>query len=468
MTPLLLVALPLAMGPLTYLLRRWGVAALLAAATALSCAVLTLRLPVDQPGGLLGRDVAFDQVSQVTLTLIFGMAFLLFLAAWRVPQGRSFPPLVLSALGLFVAAVLAQQLAFVVLLVELAVVLAALAIQAGRHGSARGALRFLVMTTLALPFLLTAAWRIELYVANADNVIYLGQATLLLGMGFLLWLAVVPFHGWVPAVAAEAPQEVAAFVFNTFPLVVLTILIHLLHDQEWLVENPQVLQALFLGGLATALLGGVLAAFRRSFNLLLGYAALSDLGVILVALGTGSYLGGMAAGLALVNRAVALALTAAAGASLRHQATGDGFDQVAGMARAMPFTTLGLFIGGFSLAGGPLTGGFASRWLLLHALRTQEVWPAAVLLLAGAGVAFGYVRGLGALLTFEPAWPSYREGGDRPVAKTGTGPSFRREPLLATTLIVLMTFLALALGLYPQLVIPPLQHLADVLASLHP
>jgi formate hydrogenlyase subunit 3/multisubunit Na+/H+ antiporter MnhD subunit len=466
--PLLPVVLPLAAGPLLYLLRRWRAMTLLAAAIAFSCAVLSLQVSPERSVTLLGRGLALDPILQAVLALLFASAGFSFLAAWRVPQGRSFPSLGLLVLGLLAVAMLLRQLAFVALLVEIGAVVAVFILQGGRRGSTRGALRFLVMVTLALPFLLIASWRIDLYVINADNAIYLGQATLFLGAGLLLWFAVVPFHGWIPAIAAEAPPGVVAFTCNAFLLVALGTLAQLLQTQSWLAENQDVFRALFLGGLATAAFGGVVAALRRNLSTLLGYAALSSLGVALFALGTESQLGALAAGLEVVNRTIALTLTAAAVASFRRYAPGDGFDQLRGVARRMPLTTFGLFVGGMSLAGVPLSGGFAARWLLLRTLTVRDAWPIAILLLAGAGVAFGYVRALRALLGDRPI--KFQIPNAKPEVSSHTNNSqvagIRREPLIATTLIVIMTIICLAVGLYPQFVLPILQKVVDGLTFL--
>jgi formate hydrogenlyase subunit 3/multisubunit Na+/H+ antiporter MnhD subunit len=451
--PLFLALLSLAAGPLFYLLRRWRVVTLLVAATAFSCAVLSLQVSPERSATLLGRDLALDPLAQAALALIFASAGFSFLAAWSVPQGRSFPSLGLLVLGLLAVAMLLRQLAFAALVVEIAAVVTVFALQGGRQGSTRGALRFLVMVTLALPFLLIASWRIDLYVVNPDNAIYLGQAALFLEIGFLLWLAIVPFHGWIPAIAAEAPPGVVAFTCNAFFLVALVTLTQLLRAQSWLAENQAVYQALFLGGLVTAAFGGLVAALHRNLSTLLGYTALSSLGVVLVALGTDSQLGALAAGLEVVNRTVALTLLAAVVASFRRYVPGDGFDQLSGVARKMPLTTFGLFVGGMSLAGIPLTGGFAARWLLFRALNVQDAWPIAALLLAGAGVAFGYLRALRALLSDGPPPDTKR-------------PSPRREPLIATALIVIMAVICLAVGLYPQLVLPILQSVVDGLTFL--
>lgn len=449
--PLFLLILPLAGGPVLYLLRRWKVVALLAAVASLAFVVLAWQMP----GGSVALSevsLTLDPLGQATLSLAFIAGGFSFLAAWYVPQGRSFPALGLLTLGLLAAAIMLKQLAFVALVVEMAAVPAVFILQGERHGSTQGALRFLVITTLALPFLLLASWRIDLYVANVDNAVYLGQVALFLGIGFFLWFALFPFHGWIPATAAESPPGVAAFIYNSFFLVGLTALVQTIQAQSWLADNQLFFRALLVGGLMTAAFGGIAAALHRNLSALLGYAALSSAGVVLVALGSGTQLGALAAGLEAVSRTLALTLIASAVASFRRYVPGDGFDQLGGVARKMPFTTFGLLVGGMSLAGIPLSAGFAARWLLFRSLSVGDYWPIAALFLGGAGVALGYTRALRASLAGRP-----QETGD---------PGPRREPIGATTLIVIMAIICLAIGLYPQPILTVLQQVVDRLSFL--
>lgn len=432
-----LVIVPLGAVPVVYLLRRWAAGALLAAAVCLATAWLALRLPHQEVTTLLGRPVALDALSAGFLALVFTVAAVLFLIAWRIPQGWSFFPFGLLALGLWTAASLVQHLGIAALLMELAAIVLVFIIQGGRVRFTRASWRFLVLTTLAVPLFLLAAWRIDLYRADINNAVYLNQARVLVAGGFALWLAVVPLHGWLTAIAAETSPLVAVFIFIGFPNVVLLNLLNVLADSPWLTSPPGAGEALLLAGLATALLGGLLAAVQRSFGGVLGYATLYDLGCSVLALGVGGVEGGALLVLlvGLVTRSLALTLTAAAGAVLRFRAGGDAFTLSTGLGRALPVTVTGLMVGGLALAGAPLTAGFAPRWLLLQA--TAELHPgwALWLSLAGLGVAVGYLRGLSVLLAPLPERPGREQPG---------------EALLPAILIVILALLCLALGLFPQ------------------
>ncbi len=498
--PLFLIVLPLTLAPVVYLLRRWALLAVsLASATALVMASLCWRLPLDRPlsvPGLtsvlgwkvalgepmmvLGREFALELAGWSTLGFIYLMAAVAFLFAWRISQGRLFFPLGLIILSLVGAAVMIRHFLFAVLFLWIASIVAVFIIQGDREGPRRGALQYLVMVSLAIPPLLITPWLIDLQAVNLDNLALLRYATVLLAIGFAILLAVVPFHGWVSAVAVDAPPMVAAFVLTVANAVVLLLLLNLLQSYPWLSEDPQVFHLLRLGGLLMATVGGLLAFAQRDFSRLLGYAVLSDMGCTLVALGTASPSALAAALLQVTHRSVGLMLTAMGLAVVRHRTGSDSFvnpstgpwssgprtegsgHRLGGVARHLPLSTAGLILGGLSLAGMPLTAGFPSRWAIYRLLSGYHspapglsqvlLEPGAglalAMLLSGAGVAFGYLRGLSTLLG-----PS-------------TEPKVKREPFIASLMILGMIVLCIGLGLCPQWLLPPIERVVESFSFL--
>ncbi len=463
--PLWLVVLPIAATPLVYLLRRWGIGAHVAALVALLTGLLAWSFPPTNPFRLMGRPFLLDPLTQHVLALLFVMAAVLFLVAWRLPQGRAFFPFGLASLGLLAAAGMSRHLGISAVAATLAVIGAVPIIspqhpirpqstspaggQGGLPGSTRAAWRFLVMMFLALLFFLLAAWRVDMYQEDVENAVYLGQAALFLAMGMAIWLAAVPLHGWLTAVGAGAPPLVAALVLTGFPLLAMVNLSQVLTEATWFTWTAQAGQLLLTVGLISAATGGLLAAVQRGFRPLMGYAALFDLGCLLAAMAVGSPEGAPAFYAMLATRALGLTLTGVATAAVCQGAGEDGFAGLRGAARRMPLATAALMVGGFTLAGLPLTASFSPRWLLLRDLaQTNPRWVW-LLVAAGVGVAVGYLRGLNALLA-SPA---------------GTVRSHQlRPPRLATAFLVALGLLTLGLGLFPN----PLLQMAKRLLVVYP
>ena len=460
--PLPLIILPLAMTPVVYCLGRWPAAAsLLASVTALVTASLCLRLPLNNPVYVLGRELALDYPGQGVIAFIFITAAVLFFCAWLTSQGPAFDPppgagsaqegrqaalnpdtafipFGLAILGLLSGVVTMRLFLFAALLLEITAIVAVFAIQSSQSrgyaglGSTQAGLKYLTMTALALPCFLIAAWLFELHARYPHDTTLAGPTVILLASGFAILLGAVPFQVWLPSVAVSSPT-VMAFLIGTVHPVLFWLMISLFQRHPWLMADTRALQILSAGGLVTALVGGLLALSQQDFGRLLAYAALSDLGCILSVLAMAPTAGPTAAALPLVHRSLALVLASLGVTTLRRYAVSDAFADLSHMARRMPLLSAGLLVGLFSLAGFPLTGGFTSRWPIYYLAYQENPLYALALVLSGGAVALGCWRGLLALF-----------GPD-------THPELGHEPLPIAIATLILTLLCLAWGLFPQL-----------------
>ncbi len=464
-----LIVIPLGAAPIVYLFRRTWLGAVVAAGVAGFSAWLALKLPLGLVLNILGRPVELNRLSQITLALLFGIAAILFLIASPLTtfnkrqnaiatdtgRGRTFHTVGLVTLAIFVAASLSRHLGITALLMEIGVVFTVFIIQGRRLASTRAAQRFLILITLALPLFLLAAWRIDQYQLSSGNQSdsYLQQTVLLVGIGFALWLAVWPFHSWQSTTAADASPPAAAFVLALFPIVIFSILLNLLNATPWLITASSLAWTMIIAGGTTTVVTGLLAAVQRGFRPLLGYAALSDVGLLLMVLGIGGKSAVLTILVGLTVRALALALLTAGMLALQLYAADDGFAQITGLARQLPVATAGIILGGLSLAGVPLTIGFPLRWHLLHAGTDLDArWPV-LLVLAGLGVSLGYLRGLNALFSTKKEAPASNKDAPQRILSM-------QEPRLLLLLITLLAITCLVLSLFPSLLIEPLQQLA--------
>ncbi len=486
--PMPLIILPLVMAPLVHFLRRWPVVTSLSASvTALVTAGLCLRLPLNDPVYVLGRELALDRPSQMVVFFILVTAAILFLCAWftswnpflrlrsgqalrlplrcaqgfgsgqgsgqalrqgfdessRAAQDTAFIPFGLAILGLLIGAATMRLFLFAALLLGIAAIVAVFAIQSDQQGSTRAGLRYLTLTALALPCFLVATWLFELYARNPHNAALPVPTVTLLVLGFAIQLGAVPFQAWLPAMAVQAPPAVTAFLIGTVHPILFLLLTSLFQRHPWLIADNQAFQILTVGGLSTAMVGGLLALGQQDLGRLLAYAALSDLGCLLLGLGTASTEGLTATALQLVNRSLALILASVGLATLRRYAPSDAFADLGNVARRMPLVSAGLLIGLLSLAGFPLTGGFASRWSIYCLVYQENQLYAIALILSGGAATLGCWRGLLALLGPE------------------VHPTLGREPIPIAAVILILALLCLALGLFPQLFLPPILKLVQ-------
>ena len=441
MSPLWIIVVPWVMAPWVYLFRRRStIAAFLSAGTSLVVAVICFLLPPDQTVSILGRGLVFDLWRRWLLLFLFGGAVLLFLYSWRLSQGWSFFPFLLVTLGFLAGSAMVDNFLLAVILLELAGIILAFLIQGGPRADPRVTLGFLVPLIIAGSCLVFSTHLFDLLALDPEDLASARLAMIALTLGFGIVLAVVPFHLFLPAVTQEAPPMVAAFLLGFYQVVALSLMVGLIDRQPWL--QSEAFDIVLVAGLITALGGGFFAFLGRAPGRLLAYGTISDLGLILVGLGTASEVGVAGAITHLINRSLAIALVTMSWGVISERYGGERSAMPLGVARVLPWATLGYILGGLTLAGFPLTG-FATRWPIYLTLLPDNPLYTLGLILGGLGVAWGYLRSL------------------TPILGRGERPPGGKEPLLVALMIVTLVGTSLLLGIYADHLLEPLLKMVE-------
>ncbi len=156
---------------------------------------------------------------------------------------------------------------------------------------------------------------------------------------------------------------------------------------------------LMILGVVTIVLAAWTALKQQSLGRLLGFAALAQVGFIILALGTGSALG-VAGGLFhLVNYAIFKACLLLSCVAAQRRSGTDDLDKMGGLHKALPIAFLAAVIAALAASALPPLNGFFSKWMIYQAIiemgRTQGAWLWIVLLV---GTVFGTALTLDALL----------------------------------------------------------------------
>lgn len=407
--PLFFFAIPLALALLAYLLHRWtALSGLVASLGSLGLGWIALRWLLDKPLPLpgrglvltadfvfLGRPWALTATSAALVAFGLIVGGLCFLLALPAAQGWAFYPFGLVVLGVLNLSATAQQPIYIIFFFWLGVVLSGFVLAGGRPGATMGALRLIILGTLAAMFLLLLPTFLQPgidFEAQRSGVI-LG----VIGLGLLLM--VPPFHGALVGAATFSAPMPPAFVLSILPAAMLHIFFQLTETYPMLLQDGLFLDLCQWLGVGAILLGGLAAPGQRRWGALIGYAMLVDWGIGLIALGQGSAEGMALAVQMLVVRAVAL-LLCGAGLTPLFQTAGrkDDLDQCRGLLFHRPLNVLALLLGLLMLAGLPAPFGASGRWTLISRLMDSDPTIAWIAILAGIGVATGAAVGLLACL----------------------------------------------------------------------
>ncbi len=284
-----------------------------------------------------------------------------------------------------------------------------------------------------------------------------GLAGLAVGIGFKL--AVVPFHLWTPDVYQGAPAPTTAFVATVSKGGVFAVLLRFFAGVE-VRSLPSLFLAFALIAIASMFIGNLLALLQDNVKRILAYSSISHLGYLLVAfLATGAL--AITAGTFYLVAYFVTTLGAFGVVSVLsdREREADALADYRGLYwrqrwLAVAFTAMLL-----SLAGIPLTAGFAGKlYLAAAAIASADgglavaMWTLVVsLVLASVVGLFYYLRVAVAMYQ--------RDGLAEAAARPLPVPS-----VAGVLLLLVLTFLLIALGVYPAPLVDLIQATASRLA----
>jgi len=177
-------------------------------------------------------------------------------------------------------------------------------------------------------------------------------------LGVFTKSAQFPFHFWLPQ-AMAAPTPVSAFLHSATMVkagvFLLARLYPALSDSEWW------FYLVSMTGLATLLIGAVMALFQHDLKGLLAYSTISHLGLITLLFGLDSRLAAVAAIFHIINHATFKASLFMAAGIIDHETGTRDMRRINGMLKYMPHTAALAMIASLAMAGVPLLNGFLSK-----------------------------------------------------------------------------------------------------------
>lgn len=472
-SPVIWILAPIIAGVGLFFLRRWyRLSVSLGTGLALLLAFFAWKLPVDQniylgpltfkigdTLSILGRQFTLLDIERPLILVIYLMAAIWFAVAHVGRVGRMFVPLGLVITGLLTAVPAVTPFLYAAMLVEMIALVSVVLLSRSGYPICRGALRFLIFQTLGMPFILFTGWLLTGVEASPGELALVGRAAILMGIGFVFWLAIFPFHTWLPMVAEDSHPMAAGFVFLMLPFVVMLFGLGLLDRYAWLRDSLRLFQEnglLLYAGVLMVLTGGMWAVFERHLGRILGFAIMVEIGKALLAIGLP---GGLPLFFSmLLPRTVALALWSLAltvlqnspGLTPRH---GLSEHEITGMGSKLPLTTASLSLAHFSIAGLPLLAGFPVLLSLLQGIVSIAPTIAILTLIGTVGLFIGGLRSLAVLV-------KGTESGSQDWQMQERGP--------VIFFLVIGCLVLLANGLFPQFFLPPAAELAQAFDHLLP
>ncbi len=203
----------------------------------------------------------------------------------------------------------------------------------------------------------------------------------------------MPFHGWLPDVYTAAPAPISILLAG---IVTKTVGIYTLMRIVYSVFGfiAPVKQILLIVGSLSIVVGALAALGQNDFKRMLAYSSISQMGYILVGLGTGTSLGIFGAIFHLFNHSVFKSLLFVNMAAVETQVQTREMDKMSGLASQMPLTAGTSVIGSLSAAGIPPLAGFWSKLIIILALWNIGYYTYAVIAVLGGVLTLAYFLAL--------------------------------------------------------------------------
>ena len=289
-------------------------------------------------------------------------------------------------------------------------------------------------------------------------------ASVLLIFGFGVKAGMLPVHVWLPDAHPVAPSPASALlsgvmikagaygIFRTLLALMRPEVSQRLEESAWHFTSQLGLVVLWIG-IATMLIGVVLALGQSNAKRMLAYHSISQMGFILAGLGAAGYLGaegamGVAGGLFhVVNHALFKgALFLGVGAVFFRTGELDMY-KLGGLWRRMPLVFVFTLVAALGIVGVPLFNGFVSKCLIhhalveaadLHGLASLDVAEKIYILTCG-GTACSFIKLIGLVFLGKP--------------KQEYGPEVKDAPPRMLVAMGLLSAGIIVLGWAPQLLL---------------
>jgi len=190
---------------------------------------------------------------------------------------------------------------------------------------------------------------------------------LLVAAGAFAKAGAMPFHTWIPETAQEAPISVTAFLpasldklLGIYLLARLTLNVFVLNSFTYAI--------LMVIGSITIIAAVMMALIQHDFKKLLGYHAVSQVGYMVLGLGTGNPIGIVGALFHMLNNAIYKCCLFLSAGNVEYRTKTSELDNLGGLSKTMPITFFASLIASLSISGVPPFNGFFSKWMIYQGL----------------------------------------------------------------------------------------------------
>ena len=363
---------------------------------------------------LFGKDIIFNipwlevgrikidfalklyQFSSFILLASAGFSFLIVLYSLVFMKGknslRQFYSFLLLTVGFVNGAVLANNLVLMLFFWEGLLVTMFAMIMTGGKASFKTAVKTFVLVGISDLFLMLGIGLVA-YIGNGelamDKITHLPADNFLSIFAFIMLMTgavskagSMPFHSWIPDAATDAPLPFMAFLPASLEkLLGIYFLARISLDFFKIEEGSSMSMVMMSVGAITIILAVMMALIQKDYKRLLSYHAISQVGYMILGIGTAVPVGIVGGIFHMINHAMYKSGLFLTGGSVEKQTGTTDLTKLGGLARQMPITCICFIITACSISGVfPFNGFFSKELVFDGAFETGKIFYIAAVL----------------------------------------------------------------------------------------
>ena len=254
----------------------------------------------------------------------------------------------------------------------------------------------------------------------------------------------IPVHTWIPSAAKDAPTPVMAYLPASLDKLLGIYLLAVLALRMFKPDGAMQIVMMVVGAV-TILAAVLMAMMQHNLKRLLSFHAVSQVGYMVLGIGTGTTIGIIGGLFHMLNHAIYKCDLFLMSGAVGRAAGSDEIEDMGGLARYLPVTFASGAIAAAAISGVPPFNGFASKWMVYQG--TLSIGN------HGLGIALVVVAVFGSALTLASFVKVMYSAFLAPAPERAAPAERPRESLAMAAPMVVLAVACIVLGLMPQIAV---------------
>jgi hydrogenase-4 component F len=194
---------------------------------------------------------------------------------------------------------------------------------------------------------------------------WLHAAFVLLLVGYGTKMGLAPMHTWKPEAYGEAPGLAGALLAGGVTTSAFVAILRFYQICEAAGEGAFARELLLFLGLLSMAIGAVFMVRQRDFKRMLAYSSVEHMGILVLGIGIGGFLGVYGALLHMINNGLTKGVLFLSAGNIHRAYGSKRIDDVRGAWRLLPFSSVMFLAGLFAITGSPPFGPFVSEFTIV-------------------------------------------------------------------------------------------------------